>query len=91
MINCTFWCRRLVALAYSSYRRLRNVFIFNELYSPSPTNLNTMILLYVYRYNSIPRSYYRKSDIVVLTYDVTNKQSFLNLTTWLKTVKVCLI
>eukprot|EP00111_Clytia_hemisphaerica_P008116 TCONS_00023681-protein len=39
------------------------------------------------RFNSIPRSYYRKSDIVLVGYDITDEMSFSNLQTWLLDIK----
>lgn len=35
------------------------------------------------RFRSIPKCYFRKADGVLMTYDVTNQQSLLNIRSWL--------
>ena len=42
------------------------------------------------RFRSITRSYYRGAHVLVLVYDVTHRQSFLNLQTWVTDVLVAL-
>lgn len=39
------------------------------------------------RFRGIINSYYRKTDIIVLVFDVTNRRSFLNLEKWLTEIK----
>jgi len=36
----------------------------------------------------MPRSFYRRTDIVILTFDITNQKSFDNVKVWMKAVKV---
>lgn len=38
------------------------------------------------RFNSIPRSYYRKSDVVILVYDISEESSFINARSWIRAV-----
>ncbi|XP_065050966.1 uncharacterized protein LOC135680741 isoform X2 [Rhopilema esculentum] len=38
------------------------------------------------RFNSLPPSYFRKADVVVLVYDVIEEISFLNVKSWIKTI-----
>lgn len=42
------------------------------------------------RFNSIPPSYFRKSDVVILVYDVEDEGSFLNAKKWLRMIHVSL-
>ncbi|XP_075218964.1 ras and EF-hand domain-containing protein-like isoform X3 [Lycorma delicatula] len=39
------------------------------------------------RFRSLTRSYFRRSDGVILLYDVTNEQSFLNIRQWIDSVE----
>ncbi|XP_069951680.1 EF-hand calcium-binding domain-containing protein 4B-like isoform X3 [Cherax quadricarinatus] len=39
------------------------------------------------RFRSITRQYYRKADSVVVMYDITSEQSFLNVVDWITSVK----
>ncbi|XP_071519143.1 EF-hand calcium-binding domain-containing protein 4B-like [Panulirus ornatus] len=39
------------------------------------------------RFRSITKQYYRKADGVVVMYDLTNEQSFLNVVDWITSVK----
>jgi len=41
------------------------------------------------KFNSIPPSYFRKSDIVVLLYDIHDEGSFLNARRWIRQIHVC--
>lgn len=38
------------------------------------------------RFNSIPPSYFRKSDVVILMYDIEEDASFFNAKTWIRTI-----
>ena len=38
------------------------------------------------RFRSIPRNYIRGSDGIILIYDITNKQSFEHIETWLESI-----
>lgn len=40
------------------------------------------------RFNSIPPSYFRKSDVVILVYDLEDESSFLNAKKWLRMIHV---
>ncbi|KAE9556035.1 hypothetical protein FO519_000781 [Halicephalobus sp. NKZ332] len=40
------------------------------------------------RFRSITKQYFRKADSVVLMYDVTSEQSFLNVRNWIESVRV---
>lgn len=40
-----------------------------------------------YRFRSITKQYFRKADGVILMYDVTSEQSFLNVRNWIDSVK----
>lgn len=40
------------------------------------------------KFNSIPPSYFRKSDIVVLVYDIYDEGSFCNARKWLRQIHV---
>ena len=40
------------------------------------------------RFNSLPPSYFRKSDVVILVYDMENEESFQNAKKWLRVVHV---
>ena len=40
------------------------------------------------RFNSLPPSYFRRADVVVLVYDVIEEISFLNVKSWMKTIYV---
>uniref|UniRef100_A0A7E4W025 Ras-related protein Rab-44 n=1 Tax=Panagrellus redivivus TaxID=6233 RepID=A0A7E4W025_PANRE len=40
------------------------------------------------RFRSITKQYFRKADSVVLMYDVTSEQSFLNIRDWIESVRV---
>ncbi|CAG2108756.1 unnamed protein product [Medioppia subpectinata] len=39
------------------------------------------------RYRSITKNYFRKADGIMLLYDVTNEQSFLNVREWISTIE----
>lgn len=43
---------------------------------------------YYYRFRSITKQYFRKSDGVVIIYDVTSEQSFKNVRNWMSSVQV---
>ncbi|XP_047134746.1 ras and EF-hand domain-containing protein homolog isoform X1 [Hydra vulgaris] len=38
------------------------------------------------RFNSLPHAYYRKTDVVVLAYDLTNRSTFINTKIWFQTI-----
>jgi len=38
------------------------------------------------RYNSLPRSYYRKIDVAILVYDISDEVSFVNAKSWFKAI-----
>lgn len=40
------------------------------------------------RYRSITKNYFRKADGIMLLYDVTNEQSFLNVRDWIQAIQV---
>lgn len=39
------------------------------------------------RFNTITSNYYRNTDAIILCFDVTNKQTFINLEKWLNSIK----
>lgn len=41
----------------------------------------------MYRFRSITRQYYRKSDGVIVVFDVTSESSFLVLQSWLNSIR----
>ena len=55
---------------------------------PSVVTLKLWDTVGTEKFNSIPASYFRKSDIVVLVYDIHNEESFLNARTWLRQIHV---
>jgi Ras and EF-hand domain-containing protein len=40
------------------------------------------------RFRSITKQYFRKADAVVLVYDVTSEKSFLNVRSWIESIRV---
>lgn len=40
------------------------------------------------RFRSITKQYFRKADGVVLMYDITSEQSFLNVRDWIESVRI---
>jgi len=42
--------------------------------------------MYFFRFRSIAKSYFRRSDGVILVYDSTYERSFLNVREWIQTI-----
>ncbi len=43
------------------------------------------------RFRSITRHYFRKADGVIVMYDITSEQSFVNVRNWMSSVEVGLV
>lgn len=43
------------------------------------------------RFRSITRHYFRKSDAVIVVYDVTSEKSFLSVRNWMTSIEVSLL
>ena len=41
-----------------------------------------------YRFRSLPPSYFRRSDVVILMYDIEEESTFINAKTWIKIIHV---
>lgn len=52
------------------------------------THLNTWSGLFLVRFRSIAKSYFRRADGVLLLYDVTCESSFLNVREWVDMIEV---
>ena len=48
----------------------------------------TLPVVYLCRFRSIAKSYFRRADGVLLLYDVTYERSFINVRDWLEAIEV---
>ena len=75
--------KRKVFIGTGSMKRLTKLFILVYLWRQS--------LLIPYRFRSIPHAYFRKADGVLLLYDISCEKSFLNVKSWIASIRVSLM
>ena len=47
------------------------------------------LVLYIFRFRSITKQYFRKADGVIVMFDLCSERSFKNMRNWMNSVEVC--
>lgn len=84
-----------IALKYTENKYNNNIIntIGVEFYSKTIKKNNNLIKFQIWdtagqeRYRTLSVSYYRGTDVVILCYDITKKETFYNLDKWIKEIK----
>lgn len=95
---------RIIALQlWDTVRKKTSIYLFHKFYISYKTSLGwsrkvgfkcfykklfDMVCCHI-RFRSITKQYFRKSDGVILVYDVTSEVTFRNVRAWMTSVRVC--